>query len=343
MKRILPLLLFALFITPLLQAQVGPYNFVVLQEDYQPLTNGTELFPNLIWDDPELTVDIPIDFDLFEFPVDSIFIGSVSTFFSSEGTYEYDETGAVIFPFLVDLLDRGEVTPDYTALSPVRHETTGDVGERIFKFEISNAGFYDEYANIDSMPSFVNVQFWLYEANNAFEYRYGPSHIFAPDLLFADYGGPIVGCLDSLNGYDYDVQTWYFLNGDPTSPEVAVVEGELDTEYDLVSLDGVPADKTVYRFYIQDVASKDIPSSELNIDLLANPVRYNLNLLINEQELLGQSAELAISNSLGQTIWSKNNVLSSSMLIPVNDLAAGNYFLTVFTESGYRTMKFNKL
>lgn len=333
------LLLFVFTSIATIQSQnVGSYNFAVLEEEYQPLIDATEIQFADPWDDPDFTIPLSFDFKFFEYTNDSIYSDSNEGFLNEENTFPA-ESVAGFFPYLVDVTDIGFNNDMH--LSPVRYQVDGPVGDQIFKFEVANAGFYEDIY-YGTSTSFVNYQLWLYEKNGAIEYRYGPSLIENPmDIFF--YGGPRIGAVDSLL---VDVGlfqgTFYFLTGDPASPDITSFTGDLFDYYENIALDNTPVDGTVYRFTPQDVAAKDIPAKDLAISILENPVRQQVDLRITSLELINLTAEINISNSIGQSIFTININLENSLSIDVEPFPAGSYFLTIATEKGFKTMQFVK-
>lgn len=88
-----------------------------------------------------------------------------------------------------DLIDKG--LPMGFSESPIRTQITGTAPNRIYKLEIRNAGFYDEYDASGSFTDSTSFQYWLYEGSNVLEMRYGPSSVQNLGIYYP-YGGPTV-------------------------------------------------------------------------------------------------------------------------------------------------------
>lgn len=193
MKKIIPFL-FILILSVSAKAQVlYPYSFSSSTLSYQDLVGGTNVFPNIRWDDS--VVKIPIGFNFTwaynNYSIDSILLDTygilhakvpdtMMTFYPNSGMSGY-------WGDLCDLA-YNDTSISAPAKSKISYLTTGAVGSRIFKVEFNNAGFYNDTLMEDS----VNFQIWLYEGSNAIEYHYGAQSVQDPDNSF-DATGPHIG------------------------------------------------------------------------------------------------------------------------------------------------------
>ncbi|NNE29857.1 MAG: hypothetical protein HKN16_09480 [Saprospiraceae bacterium] len=345
MKKIFTLIAMISMAFPILSQQIGPYNLTVFQETYVPLDNGmlveSDYDPGLVWDDPVYPIQFPFTFSLFEFPIDTLLGVGGEGVLSSVSAYDYYEVGAAIIPLSNDFIDRAYDDDPYAmGVSPIRYQVDGTEGSRIFKLETSNAGFYDEYSELDSLPSFVNFQIWMFEQDGSFELRYGESEIVNPEIVYDFVPGPLMAIVDSIGDYDQESQKAYFLTGDPSDPEINLIVGEITLNDSTLILNEMPANGMVYRFYTPDasVSNKDLP--QLNMSLVGNPVEDIIQLRVDDPALHFKKAELLISNSLGQIIEKENVVLNPRFYLEWDSQVPGAYFLTVRMKEGMKTLKF---
>lgn len=203
-----------------------PYKSVVArQEAYQPLINGISLTNGIYWHSDNYwnppfrtAVKLPFTFNFGTTPADTLFI--------INGSKIATDTFGIIPAFIIinaDLVDKGfkdKITP----LSPIRYETTGAEPNRIFKLEIANAAFGEEYYMFGSMKDSINIQVWLYEKSQVIEFHYGPSSVQGNDPYpfvggtGMQLGSPTVGYIKE---WDHDANDYidaYMVSGDPTRP-----------------------------------------------------------------------------------------------------------------------------
>ena len=208
------------------------YNLSVLNEPYADLTGSTSINNGEIWDDPTYVFEIGFDFVLNGNTINYLEFDGLGAFMRSE-TADPD-VDTYIFPFEIDLIDRGALTG--ASLSPISYTVEGTPGNRIMKLEMRNAGSWPESFILQTQEMYVNFQMWLYEGSNVIEFRYGENFINNPPIFFAD-GGAYCGLAD-YNFVDDIVINPHFIVGDPAAPQLSVSD---------ITLEDVPANGVVYR------------------------------------------------------------------------------------------------
>ncbi len=221
------------------KAQLG-YNLSVTTDTYTPLTGGTAVNGTTMWDEENYKVPLGFNFKLGSY--------TISHFSLVSGSFAASDTdGTVVSGFFTcdaDLHDRGNAGGS-SSQSPIRYTTSGSAGSRIFKMEISNAGFWDEWDVYATNNDSVNFQIWYYETSNIVELRFGPSNISHATDYFYIGSGPIIGFMKNIDPSNGSIDKLYYLDGSASSPV-------LDSTSSLFSISGglvsYPANGTVYRF-----------------------------------------------------------------------------------------------
>ncbi|HZG00774.1 MAG TPA: T9SS type A sorting domain-containing protein [Chitinophagales bacterium] len=223
MKSILTLLALACAIG----ATAQNYTFIQSTDAYTEIT-GTQLTGTTPWDDEIYTVPLGFTFEYRGHPFTAVDLDSY-------GYLNFADDTLIFVGILADFMDRN-LDVGTTSISPLSYETSGTPGNLITKFQFKNVGFYD-----GDPADYMNFQIWLYEADNALEVRMGPTSVMDP---FAAYfaPGPSTGVGDVSSDF-LPVYT-LFLSGSPA----AAVPVPWDGASDLPTLNGTPAEGTVYRF-----------------------------------------------------------------------------------------------
>jgi hypothetical protein len=126
-----------------------------------------------------------------------------------------------------------DIRPRSNGTAYIAHVTEGNPGNRIFKIEYNNMGFYDDTTNNDS----ASYQIWFYE-NGVIEFLYGPSSVRNSASWYDGETGPAayLGSWDTIN------ETVIGLSGNPNNPTL------YKTWDDYAALNAMPAPNTVYTF-----------------------------------------------------------------------------------------------
>ena len=166
------------------------YTLSTFTQPYSDLTGATSVNNGEIWDDPDYLIPVSFPFVLLGSDVSLLeFYGAGATLRS---TTEDPFVDAYVFPFEVDLIDRGELEGD-ESLSPISYKVEGSAGNHILKVEWKNAGSYNELDENGTLDMFVNFQLWLFEGSNKIEFHIGPSLINDPDAFYFGETGPAGG------------------------------------------------------------------------------------------------------------------------------------------------------
>jgi len=222
------------------------YSFKDTSATYVPLIGGTSLNGTTIWDEQKYVAPMP-----FSWTMDSSFtLNSLKLKLSGYPGIVVDTaaTNNVNGFFFgdFDIADRGLLSGT-ASYSPIRYLTAGTAPNRIFKVELSNAGFWNEPDLYLTMNDYFNWQIWIYEGSQIVEFHYGPSQITYPkDYYYSQNTGPLCGYAKHVNEYSGfpSTGTYYFLK-DITTPKI-------DTDYlptlPSISLSSWPANGRVFRF-----------------------------------------------------------------------------------------------
>lgn len=278
------------------------YTFTKTQATYADLSSDISLTQGQVWDDPDFK--IPTGF-IFPFwgnkMLDSILVLDFGVFTNMDEDTIIAMTGA-------DLIDRGYDSG--ISQSSISYKLDGNPGARILKVQWKNVGFYGEYNDLNTTNWYANYQLWLHQ-DGTFEMRFGPVMIGDSSIAFDGDPGPIVG-------YGYEMDAW-FLTGNPASPILSHF-----TLSNYGTLNGVPADGTLYRFTPGTIgitehlpATMKFMNDEAGTSIVATEA-VNINLM----------------NIAGQSIIVKKLQGGESLQVPVGSLPAGIYLLKSTTIQG---------
>jgi hypothetical protein len=277
MKRTI-ILIFGLLI-PLLVFTQSPYVLTVRQAEYEELENPVSVNNGEVWNEnASFSVMLDYEFPLNDEAVNEIILNpGHGCSFNSDVLYHL-----LLFHFPFGgsfLLDRGYGTAE--SLSPLDYEIIGDEGERILKFQWTNAGFVmdmkEDFGWGITNEDYINFQIWFYEEDGMIEIHSGPHSVLNsnsfglegdgakgpwPAFLIDDFMLDIYGSADNPDA------RWISNGG--------IVYGEM--------LDGIPSEGTVY------ILSPDFSSSIKNqderkygISTIWNPSNDELSLRIEAQ------------------------------------------------------------
>lgn len=316
-------------------AQQSIGNYILKVESAQPyteLTTGTNITSSLVWDDEN-----------FKFPMGfSVNLDGKTTsdfsFSASEGFGPGSDTMGIVNTFSNfaggDLIDRGFFTG--TPKSPLRYVTSGSSPNRIFKFEVSNAGFYEESDLYSSLKDSVSFQIWVYETTGIIEFRYGTSQISHPTDYFFLGGSPLIGYAVD---FDLDASTFtkaYTLVGNPNAP---TVDSFSDFSTLPTVMDAYPSNGTVYRFIPKTVAAS-IGESTITTKFRIYPTFTKDNITVIAENVTTTSGKVIDMN--GKIITGLPKIEQGRNTFDVSNLAAGNYMLEIFNSEGRAVYRFTK-
>jgi hypothetical protein len=206
-------------------------------QTYTKLSGAISLTKGLPWtSDSSYEAPIGFSFNMNGTPVSKLKVNGANFIGISQGTKQ-----TCFLPLSAGLMDRS-ILLGPARTSDIRYQTTGTAGSRIFKLEILNAGFEDEYLNNGELKDSISYQVWLYEGSNVAEFRYGSSMV----NNFSDYFGPQMMCgfMQNMDTATLKFDKFYVVHGSPASPTLdstTIIPGTK-------GLNAVPADGTVFRF-----------------------------------------------------------------------------------------------
>lgn len=329
MKRYLTIITAALTVGfTSVKAQM-PYNLTVQNQAYTPLTGATSVNGTNPWTDTSsFSIPIGFNFKLGGKTITRLGLSNMSTFAT-------DTTGTISgFDFIgSSLIDRG--IKGTTSKSPIRYTSTGTTGNRIFKLEIFNAGFWDEDDIHSTLNDSLNFQVWLYESTNAVELRYGPSKIsHYSDYFFA--GGPLVGFIKDLETDSEDFDKIYLLKGTATAPVIDSISSPPSSN--IPHLTAYPASGTVYRF-VPKASSTGVNEMIATdyVKVFPTVCTDKLTVVNNNQ----QDMQYKIV-SLSGTVLAKGVINNGNNVLNVSHIPTGMYALSLTDSKGQTTYKFVK-
>ena len=329
MKKI-QLLFAALFLVCTAASAQKPYSLTVSSQTYQPLTGTTSINNGLVWDEERFSVPLPFSFKYGSSTVNKF---NLLMDFPSVAT---DTTGVVTGFILsdADLADRSFYSGGVSS-SPIRYTVSGTSPNRIFKAEIANAGFYNQYDIDTTMGDSVSLQAWLYETSNIFEIHFGPSRITHANEYFNFSDGPIMGYGFNL---DIDNGAWdklYTLSGAPGSPAFDSVASVMD----LTGLDSYPVNGTVYRF-------TPAPATGIERGTLASAMKIYptaTNQMLFAEVNLNKTLPYMVFATDGKLTAVKGTLQKGRNQVDVSSLPAGQYFLVAADGGSHTAFRFTKL
>ena len=292
------------------------YNFTASQATYADVTGGTSLNNNAVWDWEEFgPVNLPFTFTVAGHNVTSFLFAEDNFLLLAPGAdYETSDEGVYyIVPNNIYLQDRTFSTG--TSTSPISYKVEGEVGSRILKLEVKNAGLEDAVDMGFSEDEFyLNYQVWLYEGTNTIEMRYGPHNITDVNAA-TDGDGLVAGLVEE----DSKV---YFLSGNAAAPTYG--EYTEDTLPGQLSLLPYPANGMVYKFTPAQVAGTPLFSAPV-VSLYPNPASSMVNVSSNGFV----STQYTITNTIGAVISHGNLNSTDNAQVNIETLAGGMYFINV--------------
>ncbi|MEO1713698.1 MAG: T9SS type A sorting domain-containing protein [Bacteroidota bacterium] len=312
-----------------------PYYFLSIEEStYASLEEGVSLSQGVPWDDPDFNIPIGFEFDYFGKPVTELNLGEefLGGILSADGEAD---TAHLFIVYGSDLIDRGVGTTN--GQSEIQFALEGDPGSRIFKLEWRNAGFYNELVNVGLNESFVNLQFWLFEASQAIEIHFGPSQI-NPDYFPHDgFPGPLIALVENFHYNTGNIEVMHGLFGDPTNPDLIPVGMDgLDTlSY---FLEGNPPSGTVYRFNSPLSSIFNTPET-LNVQVFPTVTQGPVQLILADKKY--DEGEVVVFNTVGQMIQQRS-LADTHQQLDLSPLPTGLYLVQVRVGNSIHTERVYK-
>ncbi|MDV6167967.1 T9SS type A sorting domain-containing protein [Flavobacterium sp. DG1-102-2] len=290
------------------------YNFTKSQAEYANLENSISINNGQVWDyDTFSTINIPFSFSIGGQTVNRfLFEDDYFAFAIPNGSFEAGNGIFYFYPSVALIQDRTYSTNVST--SPLSYKIEGETGNRILKLEIKNAGIEDA-VNLGFNEDFfyINIQVWLYEADNTIEIRYGANNI--TDIAYV--ADPNDRLFAGIEESDTKIYVIYGENLDPTYGEF--VEANLP---DQLGADAFPSNGTVYRLAPTSVAG--VPQFVTSTTrLYPNPASNVVNLKSDNVMV----SEYAIYNILGKLVAESKITETNNAQINIESLEKGIYFV----------------
>lgn len=323
MKHLFTLLFFSL-LAPGIQAQTLPYSITVEHAEYTPLENTISVNNGQVWDDLDIQTPLGFNFQLWGQTTSTLFWYGELTAFNFVGL-----PGASTTPILIsyggDLIDRGDATG--ISQSPISYKTEGEPGNRIFKMEWKNAGFFDD----PSGTAFTNLQVWLYEGSNDIELHFGPTQLNDQEV-FPDLSGPMIGFIDQFFVASGLFQNLYYLTGPVEQPTFqSITIASVDTLYH--TLNQAPDSGFVYRFSTA-VAVEDPVQAAYNMQVFPTLVQDILTIDISNQSgVSGKQAQFRVTDLTGRVL--RNGAVTAERTeVNLAGLPSGMYGVHIISPEG---------
>ncbi len=308
------------------------YGYATTSATYTDLTNASTINNGQVWDDPDTAIATGFTYQLFGNNYDSLYLGFGvgATFTTSENLQS--QPAPFIFLSSADIIDRGENSMNQVSLSPISHKVEGTTGNRIFKLEYKNAGFYEElYSGNGNSTQFINMQLWIYETSGDIEYHFGPSNVTQPFLVYDSIGAihGLVPDVDLITG-SASLNS-IFLEGSANNP-IPFKDSTLRV------VNGTPSNGTVYRFINGGNVSLNelTKTNQLSFSVFPNPTTDYISIDLALNDLV--STIVSIYDINGKFV----SIKGFEKTINISDLEAGTYFLEIITKDGRGIAKFMK-
>jgi hypothetical protein len=291
-------------------AQNG-FTFSKASQTYTRLSGATSLTKGQPWtSDSTYEAPIGFSFKMNGTPITKVMINGGNFIGTAQGAKQ-----TCFLPLGAALMDRG-ILLGTARSSDIRYQTTGTTGSRIFKLEVANAGFEDEYFNNGELKDSISFQVWFYEGSNATEFRYGTSMV----NYFSDYFGPQMTCgfMQNMDTTTMKFDKFYVVNGSSASPTLDSTTTIPGTK----GLNAVPADGTVFRFVPKSTSATGV--NHVSAGELAEvfPTQCNGTLFIRHSN--PKPLSYLITDMSGRIV-SNGTVPTGKSAVDLSGAAAGTY------------------
>jgi hypothetical protein len=311
----------ALFLAAILAtgSASAQFTFTKLNQPYTHLTGATSLSKNSLWtSDTVFTAPIGFNFKMAGATIDKFYLGAAN--FASPSKNSAIQSGFIMLG--TGLMDRGQNFMQ--ARSDIRYLTTGTPGARIFKLEVYNAGFEDEWLNYGELKDSVSYQLWLYEGSNVAEFRYGNSRVSE----FNEYFGPKMMCgyMKNMDTATITFDRFWVASGNPATATLDSMSSFMNVK----GLSSFPTSGTVFRFAPKGNSSTGI--GQLAPGSLARVYPTQSSGTVNVEHRVNGTLTYAITSTLGQVV-SKGSLAAGSTTIDLSSMPAGAYFIRIADEA----------
>lgn len=318
------LYLFAVLLVGITTAS-SQFTFSTFVAEYSDVANG-QFAVNESWDDPDYSVPLGFDF---------VFDGSstsslTSNSFNLGGILVLDPgntTWDMLIATTMDLTDAGYATGEY--LSPITYETSGAVGNRIFKLQWKDVALYEEVFSVETASNLFNMQLWVYETGS-FEIRFGTNTIKDPSYFNNEFF--ICGVVSNIDFNSGDFDTAYVASGDAANPTLIVGASEEDLMN--AGIIGIPENGRVYRFDSGNVNISE--TQQATFDVWPLTAQHTLNLRASTHAQTRYELR-----DLSGRIVNSGQFIGQDML-PISHLAQGIYLVTLSSGDQVKTFKITR-
>lgn len=307
------------------------FSFSNTNQAYTRLSGATSLTMGQPWTS-DSSYEAPIGFN---FKMNGATISKVAV---SAGNFVGASQGAAQSGFILagtGLMDRS-ILLGPARKSDIRYQTTGNAGNRIFKLEVYNAGFEDEYSNYGELKDSISIQLWLYEGSNAAEFRYGPSMV----NYFGDYFGPQMMCgfLKNMDTATLTFDKFYVVHGTPTSATLDSTTSFPGTK----GLNAIPSNGTVFRFTPKGSSATGIGKTPQGELASVYPTKCNGTLFVSHSN--AKPLNYTITDMTGRVVASGAAAVGKSA-IDLSAVAPGAYAIRLVNDEAntYEAQQFIKL
>jgi hypothetical protein len=313
-------------------AQPDNYVFTVSKNvPYQNLVSPT-IVTTPGWDDFDATIPLGFNFKFMGDSTNTLFFDSNDMNTGTE--LQFNTTANTSNPFHViswfyDLEDR--FNNDVTKSSTVGYKTDVVNAKNVTKIEWNNVGFFDDTFHVDT----ANVQFWIYEENNALEFRIGNSSRANITSLIQDpnvYGfkGPVFAFVKNLTiglaGPSAD-NIYYPSNiNTPTMDSTDIMS--MFTNPSIIGIDSFPNANTLMRW--APAVANGVNGVSLNENISVYPTLFASTFSINFKAK--NNYQLSVFDINGRFLFTQK-LAKSSEKIDMSNYASGNYILMLNNDS----------
>lgn len=310
---------------------------------YTPLSSNATVVPFVPgWDDEYSDpITLPFIFKYQNTPINTITIDTYGALLLNDTVITEDFSGQIMGIYM-------DYADNKNSNSVIQYETTGSTGNRIFKIEYNNVGTYNDYTGNDT----VNFQIWLYENNNAIEFRAGYTNL--PDSIFAKNTSDIEdkGLEPLLVGVNYNTGDQIRYNVDTVLLQATKLNGANFTDtlfqLDIFNSNFTPAEieASLYGNYpkngsiIQFAPKTGGTTSIKNInayDISVYPIPSKDGIFNIQIPDAPKYAYITVYDMTGKLLVTLNNV-SEYNKIDLSNAATGNYLAKV--TIGQQTLQY---
>lgn len=302
-----------------------PYSLTVSYRDYTSLENPVSLSDSIIWDDPQYRILVGFNFEFMGLTVDTLIVGDNYVGFDFQLIYDeewdqyYYDISAGVEVFGADMIDYG-YGRDY-AWSHINYKLEGTEGNHILKVEWKLAAFYNEYMEIGETESYISYQLWLYEADNHFEIRFGPSNMTNEAVCYDGNPGPYIDFGREIN---YETIHGYYLDGNPSNPIMLPLGLSFDQ-----TVDGTPSYGTTYFFTVGEGTTIGISEKQLEkeVEIFPNPTSGIFTI----QSEKTRPVKVQVYDILGNRVFEE--IVENNAKIDISSVPKGTYIVTILSKN----------